>query len=72
MPARDARRLAGSGLVVVNPPWTLADELAVLLPALAQVFAGAAGRSRLDWLAGEMTRGAAEPPLSSAPQLIST
>jgi 23S rRNA (adenine2030-N6)-methyltransferase len=52
-PAQDAQKLAGSGLIVVNPPWTLADELAVLLPALAQAFAGTEGRSRLDWLAGE-------------------
>ena len=28
--------LAGSGLVVVNPPWTLADEAALFLPALAE------------------------------------
>jgi 23S rRNA (adenine2030-N6)-methyltransferase len=52
-PTRDAQKLAGSGLIAVNPPWTLADQLAVLLPALAQVFAGTAGRARLDWLAGE-------------------
>jgi 23S rRNA (adenine2030-N6)-methyltransferase len=52
VPAPDGR-LAGSGLVVVNPPWTLADELSVLLPAFAAVFAGSAGRTRLDWLAGE-------------------
>jgi 23S rRNA (adenine2030-N6)-methyltransferase len=52
-PAWDAQKLAGSGLIAVNPPWTLADQLAVLLPALAQVFAGPAGRARLDWLAGE-------------------
>lgn len=30
-----AERLIGSGLIVVNPPWRLADESAVLLPALA-------------------------------------
>ena len=53
VPARDAQKLAGSGLIAVNPPWTLSDELAVLLPALAAVFAGSAGRTRLDWLAGE-------------------
>ena len=52
-PARDAQKLAGSGLIAVNPPWTLADELAILLPALAQVFAGPVGRARLEWLAGE-------------------
>ena len=53
VPSRDAQKLGGSGLIAVNPPWTLADDLAVLLPALAAVFAGEAGRSRLDWLAGE-------------------
>ena len=34
-PAGDPRRLRGSGLLVVNPPWTLADEVALILPALA-------------------------------------
>jgi 23S rRNA (adenine2030-N6)-methyltransferase len=28
--------LAGSGLVVINPPWGLYGELELLLPALAQ------------------------------------
>jgi 23S rRNA (adenine2030-N6)-methyltransferase len=41
-PGRAAARLAGSGLIVVNPPWTLEAELAVLLPALA----GVLGRDR--------------------------
>jgi 23S rRNA (adenine2030-N6)-methyltransferase len=36
-PGRAAARLAGTGLVVINPPWLLEAELAVLLPALAQV-----------------------------------
>lgn len=31
----DPTRLAGSGLVVVNPPWRLAEEAHVFLPALA-------------------------------------
>lgn len=31
-------RLRGSGLVVVNAPWTLQDEAQILLPALAGVF----------------------------------
>jgi 23S rRNA (adenine2030-N6)-methyltransferase len=46
-------RLAGSGLIVVNPPWTLPSELAVLLPALAKALAGSAAAHRIDWLAGE-------------------
>jgi 23S rRNA (adenine2030-N6)-methyltransferase len=51
---RADERLHGSGLVVVNPPWTLERELATLLPALAAVLArDAKGGARIDWLAGE-------------------
>ncbi len=32
----DGVRLAGSGLLVINPPWRLADEAGILLPALAE------------------------------------
>jgi 23S rRNA (adenine2030-N6)-methyltransferase len=54
-PLSDPRRLNGSGLILVNPPWTLAGELNILLPALAEVL-GAAGKGafRLDWLTGEI------------------
>jgi 23S rRNA (adenine2030-N6)-methyltransferase len=46
--------LRGSGLIAVNPPWTLHDELKVLLPALAEVMSrGPAGAGTLDWLTGE-------------------
>ena len=49
-------RLRGSGLILVNPPWPLADELARLLPLLAELLGrGKAGRFRLDWLSGERT-----------------
>ena len=52
--AREPGRLAACGLVVVNPPWTLARELAILLPELAAVLSAAAGGAhRLDWLTGE-------------------
>jgi 23S rRNA (adenine2030-N6)-methyltransferase len=47
-----AERLAGTGLIVVNPPWRLETELTTLLPALAAVLAQN-GRARLDWLTGE-------------------
>jgi 23S rRNA (adenine2030-N6)-methyltransferase len=51
LPSRGDDRLRGSGLIVVNPPWTLHDELGVLLPALAQALGAAAGgATRLDWL----------------------
>ena len=46
--------LRGSGLIAVNPPWTLHDELKVLLPVLAEVMSrGATGAVTLDWLTGE-------------------
>lgn len=47
-------RLRGTGLLAINPPWTLAGELASLLPALAPVLSSdGRGESRVDWLAGE-------------------
>ena len=50
--------LRGSGLIAVNPPWTLHDELKVLLPALAAALGrgGKTIRSTLDWLTGETSR----------------
>jgi 23S rRNA (adenine2030-N6)-methyltransferase len=46
--------LDGSGMVVVNPPFTLEGELRILLPALHKVMAVAQpSRWTLDWLAGE-------------------
>jgi 23S rRNA (adenine2030-N6)-methyltransferase len=50
---RDPQRLAGSGLILVNPPWRLEAELAVLLPGLAQALGAGRDGARLDWLAGE-------------------
>ncbi|MCJ2122612.1 23S rRNA (adenine(2030)-N(6))-methyltransferase RlmJ [Methylobacterium sp. J-077] len=38
----DPTRLCGSGLIVVNPPWRLAEEARLFLPALAQRLARAA------------------------------
>ena len=51
----DPSRLNGCGLILVNPPWTLENELSVLLPALAGIL-GRQGKGafKLDWL----TRGA--------------
>jgi 23S rRNA (adenine2030-N6)-methyltransferase len=48
-------RLAGCGLIVVNPPWTLEQELQVMLPGLAAILAGAdQGHSRLERISGEL------------------
>lgn len=47
-------RLFGTGMVVVNPPYTLEAELDVLLPALAKILADEnRGRHRIDWVRGE-------------------
>jgi 23S rRNA (adenine2030-N6)-methyltransferase len=49
----DASRLNGCGLILVNAPWRLPDELAILLPALAKILGRAGqGAFRLDWLSG--------------------
>jgi 23S rRNA (adenine2030-N6)-methyltransferase len=38
-PAESATGLRGSGQIIINPPWTLAAELRILLPALAKILA---------------------------------
>ncbi len=53
-PARAGERLNGTGLVIVNPPWRLEQELAVLLAALAPVLArDGRGSYRFDRLGEE-------------------
>ena len=48
-------RLTGCGLIVVNPPWTLEQELHVMLPGLAAILGGAdQGHSRLERISGEL------------------
>jgi 23S rRNA (adenine2030-N6)-methyltransferase len=55
--ADSGERLNGSGLILVNPPWTLEGELRALLPALASRLADPTGRDRgghrIEWLTGE-------------------
>lgn len=43
--------LSGSGLVIVNPPWTLFDEAQKIMPALAKILGESGqGRFKLDWI----------------------
>jgi 23S rRNA (adenine2030-N6)-methyltransferase len=50
----DYPRLDGTGLVIVNPPYTLEEELRVLLPGLAKALAEDEGAHwTMEWLAGE-------------------
>ncbi len=42
--------LAGSGLIIINPPWTLEAELHLILPALAaRLGLGTWGRGQVEW-----------------------
>ncbi len=52
VPPRADAGLVGSGLVVVNPPYPLEEELRILLPALVRAFSPHASH-RIDWLTRE-------------------
>lgn len=51
-PARHPEKLNGCGLVIINPPWQLDQDLDALLPFLAKRLAatGLEGEHRLQWL----------------------
>lgn len=51
-PPRSDAGLVGSGVIVVNPPYTLERDLKILLPVLIRVFPPKAAQ-RVDWLARE-------------------
>ena len=47
-------RLHGTGMIVVNPPYVLEEEMRILLPALANLLADQGrGRFRIEWIRGE-------------------
>jgi 23S rRNA (adenine2030-N6)-methyltransferase len=48
-----AGRFYGSGMIVVNPPYVLEDELRIILPALVKALGGDGASHRLEWLRGE-------------------
>jgi 23S rRNA (adenine2030-N6)-methyltransferase len=51
-PPRATIGLAGSGLIILNPPFTLEPDLRILLPALCRLLApDGQGWQRIDWLA---------------------
>jgi 23S rRNA (adenine2030-N6)-methyltransferase len=49
----EAGTLYGSGMIVVNPPFTLEGELKIVLPALAKVLARERGGWATEWIRGE-------------------
>ncbi|OYX13824.1 MAG: hypothetical protein B7Z15_05985 [Rhizobiales bacterium 32-66-8] len=51
---RTVDALSGSGLIIVNPPFTLADEMRTILTTLSPILArDGKGRSRVSWLVPE-------------------
>lgn len=53
-PAGNSPRLSGTGLVIINPPWRLATELASVVAALADLFRrGAPSSATVNWITGE-------------------
>ena len=45
--------LAGSGVFILNPPWPLAEELPVLLPALSKRLRQGDPHWRMEWINGQ-------------------
>ena len=43
-------RLFGSGMIVINPPWKLKEQLSEILPLIAESLGGEAGEARVDFL----------------------
>jgi len=50
LPEDVPQRLNGSGIVLVNPPWSLRDELSAWLPRLAEFLATPAGSPRVRFI----------------------
>ena len=47
-------KLDGTGMIIVNPPYTLDDELRTILPALSKILSdGKNSGFTLDWIRGE-------------------
>jgi 23S rRNA (adenine2030-N6)-methyltransferase len=53
-PSSQPARLYGTGMIVVNPPYVLEEEMRALLPVLAaQLGEDGQGRWAMQWVAGE-------------------
>ncbi|GGE40369.1 ribosomal RNA large subunit methyltransferase J [Agaricicola taiwanensis] len=48
---RDQQRLNGNGIIMINPPWTLARDLELVLPALVELLAQGEGAcGAIEWI----------------------
>ncbi|MGU3192636.1 23S rRNA (adenine(2030)-N(6))-methyltransferase RlmJ [Vibrio cholerae] len=52
-PDTNERGMTGSGMIVINPPWTLESQMQTILPFLKQAIAPATGHYKVEWVVPE-------------------
>lgn len=52
-PDTNERGMTASGMIVINPPWTLENQMQTILPFLQQAIAPATGHYKLQWIVPE-------------------
>ncbi|EGQ8204003.1 23S rRNA (adenine(2030)-N(6))-methyltransferase RlmJ [Vibrio cholerae] len=52
-PDTNERGMTASGMIVVNPPWTLESQMQTILPFLKQAIAPATGHCKVEWVVPE-------------------
>ncbi|ENM3806401.1 23S rRNA (adenine(2030)-N(6))-methyltransferase RlmJ [Vibrio cholerae] len=52
-PDTNERGMTASGMIVVNPPWTLESQMQTILPFLKQAIAPATGHYKVEWVVPE-------------------
>lgn len=54
---REGAPLSSSGMIIINPPWRLADEMKLIFPWLDRVLAAGPGHAwRVEWVQGERVK----------------
>ncbi|EKF9788208.1 23S rRNA (adenine(2030)-N(6))-methyltransferase RlmJ [Vibrio cholerae] len=52
-PDTNERGMTASGMIVINPPWTLESQMQTILPFLKQAIAPATGHFKVEWVVPE-------------------
>ncbi|ENS5356615.1 23S rRNA (adenine(2030)-N(6))-methyltransferase RlmJ [Vibrio cholerae] len=52
-PDANERGMTASGMIVINPPWTLESQMQTILPFLKQAIAPATGHYKVEWVVPE-------------------
>ncbi|EJK2107906.1 23S rRNA (adenine(2030)-N(6))-methyltransferase RlmJ [Vibrio cholerae] len=52
-PDTNERGMTASGMIVINPPWTLESQIQTILPFLKQAIAPATGHYKVEWVVPE-------------------